>query len=408
MAITSVDVFGKLNTGHLRLDDIKEGLQVIKEEHVGKPWDEMTAIQKIFCILTFGLWRPEFNIAEKAERHNLIANLFTQLYNLTIHSTPSTGEPVALRIGGESLMCEVDNRGYTLSDHRDSVFLSYEEFETMRNVLKIVPEMQTVCYRLEPEQPFAVTVKSMTTLGEVIRIEDPTMMPCQHGSSSVIKQRDITGSMSADVFRAIGKEGSWTVQGVRISGEVIRNILSGLDKDGTEQKVLPSHLPTSLFSAQVTEALEPFPLSADERQKVIDTLTTPGAFEMLIIIMRQGLLGKEHVRATLPMKDVMETAPALDVRESWYGSSLSTYSVDVQDMTCRAVSRSYLPVPIDTGHGIQAACVVTQAEVSPRPGGKHSEYVSLNPEDSDCVGLGMPITFGSAYILIGEEQQALN
>lgn len=403
MGTISVETSGRRLSEPSRLLNIKQNLQVVKDNYDGKPWYEMTTVQKLFYILTLGLWRPEFNNAkEKLEIYNLVTGLLTQLQNLSESS--NSCEPLAdLRIGDMELQCRIDRKGYTLIDHHDSIFISHDEFKKIREAQGIVPDGTIPFYEYE-------TVETMSTAFDSINNSAIMGMPFERAEQFTVDP-SFLGANSSDFYRGIANKEIciWTIQGVRIQNpeEFFINIVSQLDKNYANTHVLPDYLPTTLLPAQVTEALKSVPLSEDDRNKVFNTLITPGAFEILIAITFQGLVAPAEIlnnsQNSGAFYNAVNDAEGTPLYEWKNSNNTYTFSVDVQDSQCRAVARYFLPKLIAREGVIKPCYSIPQAELRSRSENLR-ERVSLNKTSDNPIGVGLSGEASCAVIMFSNEQ----
>lgn len=397
MAITVVKSFDSRVKSHIDLCAFKD---IVKCDIYKKNWGDMTPVQKLLHVLTLGLWRPGVGNTEKTEIHNFVTSLLIELNN---HEKELQGrdssEPVELHIADSVINCVIERKGFTLYDNTNRVFLSHKDRDVLQNATKILPGQLCYISNQSFQQPTPQGASEILSLME--RLDDSVRrLPLNKVTQSEVELKELKGSLQGDIFRQFRPQSRTRlfIGGVSVPTRVIFDLLGWKASSGC---ALPDRLPTTLSRDQVKEVLSSVELNDSDRDKVISTLSAPGAFEMILTISGQGFVSTaESDLITCLGPDVVLASTGL---VSWMNNSASSYgynsswnesvsfSLENHEGGCRAICQYLEITSLITEGKPYSFCKVKQVQLDSRPG-EIKESMSSAEGDHDFIGLGLPFT----------------
>lgn len=417
MEITTVKSFDGRVKSNIALRDFAHVLKIDQNADYKKAWTEMTPVQKLLHILTLGLWRPGLGNTEKTEIHNLVTSLLIELKNH--QSELLAGRTVKLHIRDDEVNCVIQGSEYYLYDDADtknSYSLLREEVDTIRRSTQLFDGIDFYETDRKIPLPFLEEDKSILEIGEsaikqalmdihqamvdIDLLDFEGLLPgCELQDESLrgvvtLQNRDVK-SVFGDVVRDFDVR--LRIDGINVPGKIIADLLRNFE-GGTEKKVLPEKIPTTI-SRELAEKvlnLNGVLLNKCDREKVISTLSSPGTFEMILACRSQGAIMDSHaglVRAAYPYwwegkgaHILSDKAMQRGYSQAW--SSVCLYSIENHDGECRVYTRHIDFIAMTLHDRIYPCCGISQFELGPRKGAVKQTVSTVNG-DEDFLGIGL-------------------
>lgn len=422
MAITTVNSFDGRVKSHIDLRTLGRNVSKIAQgDDYKKNWDEMTTVQRLFHILTLGLWRPGLESTEKTEIHNKIHNIVTSLLIELSNHEPELqeGGAVKLHLPGGFVNCVLQGGEYHLDDEDDTsnrYSLPRDEVDRIRQVTQFFTCID--CYETDRKipLPFLEKDKSNPEIGmaaiyqaikEIALVDFDGLLPGYKLQDERLRggvaltARDLT-SVLGDIDRDFGSTATQLkISGIDVPAKVIMELLcnfgwvTGIDG---AQMVVPEKIPTTISRDLAEKVLNDVSLNDGDREKVISTLSAPGAFEMILTTVCQGVIAEPYtalanVVDTYWWNSGAESIWPTKATEQGYPltwDKMRLLSIENHDGVCRAYTRQVEIVPMTIDNRMYPCCAVSQFELGPREGAV-KQTVSTVAGDEEFLGIGLQL-----------------